>query len=405
MKPRQTRPPRQRARVTTTGLIREAIQGLMAVPVRTTLTVVGISVGLAAMVASVGISQSTGANIAFRFFEIQAEHLMVHTRTGTTLEIREEALHNLSAYPGVQSVALTSEYREGLIVTARGTPNSINAIRIPATVIAARHSLFRTINATFPTGRPFDIGHVKHGARVVVLGEYLADRLGIWTIEGQPTIFIGDQEFSVIGIVGSVNFYDAVTDSVVIPATLAGSLNATRTADVVAISTEPASTHLIAGITPLILAPATPGELTVSVPSRPPDVAAAIESDIDSLAIALTSVGILVAAISVTAVMTITVTERTPEIGLRRALGASKTHIATQFLLESATVGLLGGLLGATIGVSLITGIAELRNMEPVLSPEIPFLAIGLGAVVGTLAGLGPALRASRMAPVSSLRS
>lgn len=396
---------RQRARVASTGLIREAIHGLMAVPVRTTLTIIGISVGLAAMVASVGISQSTGANIAFRFFEIQTEHLIVRTRAATTVEIREEALQNLSAYPGVRAAALLSEFREGQVVTARGIPGSIDAMRIPATVMAAQDSLFSAISASFTTGRPFDVGHMDRGSRVAVLGEGIANRLGIWTIEGQPTVFIGNQEFSVIGIVSSVEFYDAVLDGLVIPATAAESLNGTPTSVVVAVSTEPASTHLIAGIASLVLAPATPGDLTVSVASRPPDVAAAIESDIDSLAIALTSVGVLVAAITVAAVMTINVTERTPEIGLRRALGASKRHIATQFLLESATVGLLGGLLGATIGVSLIAGVAALRSIEPVLSPEIPFLAIGLGAVVGTLAGLGPALRASRMAPVSSLRS
>lgn len=396
--------PRRRARVAAAGLVREAIHGLMAVPMRTTLTVVGISVGLAAMVASVGISQSTGANIAFRFFEAQSDHLVVRSRDTATLEIREDALQDLNAYPGVRAVALISEFREGQVVTARGTPGSIDTIRIPATVMAAQDSLFGTISASFTTGRAFDVGHVDRGAQVVVLGEGLAQRLGIWTIEGQPTVFVGDQEFSVIGIVGSVGFYDEVVDGLVIPASAAESLNATRTSVVVTVATEPASTYLIAGIANLVLAPATAGDLTVSVASRPPDVAAAIESDINSLAIALTSVGVLVAAISVAAVMTINVTERTSEIGLRRSLGASKRHIATQFLLESATVGLLGGLLGSTIGVSLVAGVAAVRSIEPVLSQEIPAYAVALGAIVGTLAGLGPALRASRIAPALSLR-
>ncbi len=396
---------RQRARVATAGLVREAIHGLMAFPIRTALTVIGISVGLAAMVASVGISESTGANIAFRFFEAQADHLLLRTRDTATLEIRDDALRDLRAYPGVQAVALASEFREGQIVTARGGPDSVDAVRIPASVVAAQGSLFGVIGASFTTGRPFDIGHVDRQARVAVLGEDLAKRLGIWTIEGQPTVHIGDQEFSVIGIVGSVEFYDTVIDGLVIPESAAGSLNAVRSSVIVAVDTEPASTFLIAGVANLVLAPTAPGDLTVSVASRPPDVAAAIESDIDSLAIALTSVGVLVAAISVAAVMTINVTERTSEIGLRRSLGASKRHIATQFLLESATVGLMGGLLGSMIGVGLVVGVATVRDIEPVMSQEIPVFAIGLGAIVGTLAGISPAIRASRMAPASSLRN
>ena len=101
----------------------------------------------------------------------------------------------------------------------------------------------------------------------------------------------------------------------------------------------------------------------------------------------------------------VSVLERTPEIGLRRALGAARRHIASQFLLESTVTGLLGGIIGASLGVLVIVAVSAVRDWTPVLEGWLPFAAVGLGAVIGLVAGTYPALRAAQTEPIAALRS
>jgi len=396
---------RRDQRVAVIDLIREAIGGLAAFPVRSALTIAGISVGLAALVAAIGISQSTGGQIALRFFETQSNYLIARSAEGDLPQVTQDAVSVLEGYEGVNAASLVSEYRDGVLALSRAAPDSPNAVRVPTVVMGADNTLFDTIGASFSSGRSYDQGHQRRGARVAVIGGGLAARLGVTTVAGGPVVIIGDTAYSVIGIIEDVAFYSDVLDSLILPPSSAKRVADSPTRLTVPISTHPNSTFAIAGVAAQVLAPATPGSMLVSAASRPPDVATAISSDIDALTIALTSVGVLVAATSVTAIMTINVTERTSEIGLRRSLGAARAHIATQFILESIAVGAVGGLVGSSLGLLLVTSVASLRDIQAILSPAVPYAAFLIGVVVGTLAGIGPALRAARMAPERSLRA
>ena len=101
----------------------------------------------------------------------------------------------------------------------------------------------------------------------------------------------------------------------------------------------------------------------------------------------------------------VTVMERTGEIGLRRALGARRRHIAGQFLCESAAMGMVGGIVGASLGIIVVVAVSAARDWTPLLDPWLPFAAPPAGAIVGLVAGLYPSIRAARMEPVEALRS
>ncbi|MFF3517018.1 ABC transporter permease [Streptomyces sp. NPDC002573] len=120
---------------------------------------------------------------------------------------------------------------------------------------------------------------------------------------------------------------------------------------------------------------------------------------------ALTTLSTVLGIIGIANVTLVTVIERTGEIGLRRALGASRRQVAGQFLVESTTIGLLGGVVGAALGMVVVVAVSAVREWTPVLDVRLALGAPVAGALVGLLAGLYPSLRAARMEPVDALRS
>ena len=145
--------------------------------------------------------------------------------------------------------------------------------------------------------------------------------------------------------------------------------------------------------------------MQVASPPEPQRVRDAVQEDLNVLFLILGGVSLLVGAIGIANVTLVSVIERTGEIGLRRALGASRGHIAAQFLLEGGTMGLTGGILGASLGILVVVGVSAYNAWTPVLEPQVPLAAPFAGAVIGVLSGAYPALRASRMEPVDALRA
>jgi putative ABC transport system permease protein len=162
---------------------------------------------------------------------------------------------------------------------------------------------------------------------------------------------------------------------------------------------------LIASQAAIALNPNAPESLSVGAPSDPSATRNQVESDVNDLFLLLGLVSLIVGAIGIANVTLVTVMERTGEIGLRRALGAGRRHIATQFLTESVALGLVGGIIGASVGILIVVGVAAARDWTPVLSMWMPAAAPAVGALVGLLAGLYPSIRAARMEPVDALRS
>lgn len=171
------------------------------------------------------------------------------------------------------------------------------------------------------------------------------------------------------------------------------------------VETQLGATDLIAAQTPLALRPDNPTALRVSTPRDQQRVRDAVQSDLNLLFVFLGGVSLLVGAIGIANVTLVSVMERTGEIGLRRALGASRGHVAGQFLLESGVIGLVGGIIGTSAGVLIVVAVAARQAWTPVLDPQLVVAGPVLGAFIGLLAGTYPASRAARLEPVDALRS
>jgi macrolide transport system ATP-binding/permease protein len=403
----------RRSRLRMGDLLDETLAGVFARPGRAALTTAGTVIGLASLVATLGISRTAGNQIVERFDELQATQVSVRVRSsggsqesqggGTALpwdvERRLDDLNGVVAAGAVADVANPGGVRTVPVID----PSTVVDRTVP--VIAASSGFLAAVRGHVSSGRWFDDGHVARADRVVVIGIDLADDLGITSVAAQPGISIGDQLFVVIGIVDQAPRDRGLLGAVIMPSSVAAARFDVTKPERVVIETELGAAALIAAQAPTALNPNAPEALAASAPAEPTRTRDDVQTDVNGLFLLLGLISLVVGAIGIANVTLVTVMERTGEIGLRRALGARRWHIAGQMLCESAAMGLVGGIVGASLGIVTVVAVSADRSWTPLLDPWLPFAAPPVGALVGLIAGAYPAIRAARLEPVEALRS
>lgn len=366
--------------------------------------------GVGAFVVTLGLTATANAQISDRFDVLKATEVRLEDNKPDPYEpvpFPADTDQRLEALNGVVAAGRYWTVTVGTPPTAHPSLDQTStAGAVP--VIAASPGALAAARPTIGGGRVFDGFHQHDALRVAVLGAAAARELGVTRVDSAPAVFIDGAPFTIIGVVDDVKRNPDLLLSVIVPDTTALALWGTRAINGPSrtlIDVRPGAAQLIGRQAALALRPEQPDRYTTLVPPEPKTLRRNVQQDSNSLYLALAAVTLLIGAVGIANTTLVSVIERTGEIGLRRALGAARRHIATQFLTESAALGTLGGLTGTIIGLLATITIATLRQWTATIPPAIPLAAPLLGTLVGTLAGIYPAIKATTIQPLLALRS
>jgi putative ABC transport system permease protein len=378
--------------------------GLRTRKLRAGLSALGIAIGVAAIVAVLGLAASSQAALLAEIQQLGTNLLTVtngQTLTGATAELPEAAPGMIGRLPGVIAVQDT------------GTVSGINVYKSPLIPSVETNALTvdaATLNLPAAVGTSLAQGQFLNAATarepVAVLGAITAQLLGIDRIQPGMRIWVGGMWFYVTGILNPATYAPELD-----PAVLVGFPAAQKYLNfdghpseiyVRTVDTQPA----ITAVDNLLSAqanPENPSQVTVSQPSDALTAQADAKGALDALFLGLGAIALLVGAIGVANIMVISVLERRQEIGLRRALGATRGQIRTQFLSEAILLSLAGGAAGVILGAVSTTIYARGHGEAVVIPPEAWVGGLAAALVIGALAGLLPAIRAARLSPAQAL--
>lgn len=375
--------------------------GLSSRRIRTTLTASGIAIGIAAIVAVLGISTSSKADLLAQIDLLGTNLLTVEagmTPFGEPSNLPSESPEMIRRIAPVELATAVSFLSETVRRTTLIPKSNTSGIR----VISAEAHLLETLRGEISEGR--FLSATEGSLPTVVLGSVSAQRLGIQSLRGLPTVDIGGQTFSVIGIISPLPLHPDLDRAVFISHDAATTIFVDQLPPTrIYLRTHPLSVEAVRPILARTANPQSPNEVQVSQPSKALEARAAIDDNLNRLLLGLGSVALFVGAIGIANVMVITVLERRSEIGLRRAVGATRSHIAGQFLAESTILSVLGGGTGVLVGWLVTVGYAHQQGWPVVIPVSALQAALALSIAIGAIAGLYPAIRAASIDPAEAV--
>jgi putative ABC transport system permease protein len=388
--------------MTVGDVLRTGSIGLRTRRLRAALSAVGIAIGIASMVAVLGISESSRADLLAEIDRLGTNLLRVapgQSFTGEDADLPETAGAMIARVDGVEASAAAKAVTSA---TVRRTPLIPEEETGGIGVVAADPSLLATVGGTLARGRFIDAANRRYP--IVVLGADAARRLGV--DRTGVRVWLGGRWFTVVGILEPVTLADALDSSAIVSFEVAESrLGADRSPSTIYVR---ADTDAVASVRDRLGATASPEhpeEVEVSRPSDALEARAAAKTAFTSLFLGLGAVALLVGGVGIANVMVISVLERRSEVGLRRALGATRRHVGVQFLSESLLLAALGGAAGVALGAAVTLGYAASQDWQAVVPPVAIAGGLAAATAIGAVAGLYPALRAARLSPTDALRS
>lgn len=404
--PAERRPARQRVRALL-GIVGDALSSITLRPGRTALLLLAFLVGTGGLVAATGLAETASHQISQRLVRAALDEVTVslpeERRTVERVNAEQVAVERIDALPGVVGVARSisvsavdaglARFRPGSVVVRQSAPLRVvggDSALLALNDVRTRPSTARSL---FDPAVP---------GRFAVLGAQAATTLGVSAATPGVEVWVGGQPVEVVGLIedsGRADLNSAVFVSAAVTDDLPGADHS------LVVRTEPGRPAAVAEAIPVAVAPGAPGSVNVETVADLRNLRRGVATDLSALVATISLVLLGLATVSAAAILFVSVQSRVAEIGLRRAVGASRAATALLFLLEGALVGGAGGAAGAASGLLTVLAVSAGQGWEPVLSSSAPLLGLATGLVTGTLASVAPAMRAASIDPARAVRA
>jgi len=392
----------ERPHLRSADVLRLAGTGLRARPMRAFLSALGIAIGIAAMIAVVGVSISSRAQLTAQLESLGTNMLTVtpgSDLSGTDVKLPTDAVGRVKQIEGIQQASSTSLVKDASVY--RNSLSDKDATGGISTLVAEQ-GLLDVVAGEVDKGTWLNEATSTYPA--TVLGATAAKRLGV--VEPGTQVWLGGTSFTVVGILKPSVLAPELDNGALIGAPVAERLfghegNPTTIYE----RSEDSAVERVRSLIGPTISPQMPGSVKISRPSDALAAKNAADQAFTSLLAGVGSIALLVGGIGVANTMIISVLERRREIGLRRALGAMRSHILIQFLAEALLLAGLGGALGCVLGTGVTAGMAAARGWPFALPLLIVLAGLGVTVLIGAVAGLYPAVRAARTPPTAALNA
>ena len=391
------------SRLSFVDLLRAATVGIRTRKQRATLSALGIMIGIAAMVAVVGLSQSSKSELLAQLERLGTNLLTVQPSAGVgrgTGHLPEAATEMIARIGPIEATSMLSAVSAHVYRTDRMPPGKTGGISVQA----VDQDLLSVLDGSVADGVWFD--DAKAAYPNVVLGSVAAKRLGIREISGTQQVWLGQRWFTVIGMLDGFELAPDLDRAAYIGHQAAEVyLEHENLPSRVLVRVDPSKVDQVLDVLAATANPQFPEEVLVDKPTDALEAQEVADDTLTALLLGLGAVSLLVGGVGIANVMVIAVLERRGEIGLRRALGATRYHVALQFVGEALLLAAMGGGGGILLGFGVTTTYAHIKGWTVLVPAYVIAGGIVAALLIGGIAGLFPAIRAARLAPTEALRT